>query len=1037
MLSLEMPMGHGFLAAVLDRMTEGVCLVDADNRVLAANSQWRRSIGWAGGKIEGRDILELSSETQDGESAVYSRARAGQSVNVPRYCQQAGGRETWWEGSVSPVSLDNGVGLLVTAREVSAHVQQEEEGETPGGALHGDDQSFASSDYGEGLAKQPGKQSGASSYDLLEPRDLFENMLNAFAMHRIILDDADNPVDYVFLEINGAFESVTGLARQAVLGKRVTELFPDIIGLDFDWIGTYGKVALTGKPIAFEQHSSLLNRTYLVHAYSPKPGYFATLFEDVTERRRTEIALAESRDFYLTILEEFPTLIWRAGRDAKYDYLNKSWLVFTGRTMEQESGDGWAEGVHPEDKEASVRTYLDSFSARHPFRIQYRLRRHDGQYRWLLDAGSPFYDQDGQFGGYIGSCLDITEHKQDMESVRESAERYRNMSDSLPITIYEMDLAGHFTFVNRSGLEQFSYSHDDFERGIQALSVIAPEDRERAQAAIVRQLSESGQPREIREYQMLRKDGTTFPGVTSSGRIIRDNEVIGLRGYVVDVAERQAAEQALRESEERFRRLAENAADLIYRYELLPERRFSYVSPAAIRIVGYSPEEYYADPDLGLKIVHPDDRSLLEDVTASQDFSLPAVMRWQHRAGHTIWIEQHSVPTLGPEGELVAIECIARDITKRRLAELQIQRQLERITALHTTGMAISSSLDLRVSLSVLLDQLTSQLGVHAAMVLLLNPHSLTLEYITERGFRSRSTAARSQVRLGQGEAGRAALERRMVKIEDLREMGVHFSRPALLSGEDFVAYYAMPLIAKGRVKGVLEIFQRGPLDPDPEWLEFLDILAGQSVTAIDNATLFGDLQRLTDDLTIAYDATIEGLAKALELRDVGTEGHSRRVTEMTVELARVMGVREPELVQVRRGALLHDIGKVGVPDSILLKPSSLDENEWEVMRMHPIHAQQLLTSIDYLREAVAIPYGHHEMWDGSGYPRGLKGEDIPLATRCFTVVDVFDALISDRPYRVAWSEERAREYIESQAGGHFDPAVVKAFLRLDLGRLK
>lgn len=181
--------------------------------------------------------------------------------------------------------------------------------------------------------------------------------------------------------------------------------------------------------------------------------------------------------------------------------------------------------------------------------------------------------------------------------------------------------------------------------------------------------------------------------------------------------------------------------------------------------------------------------------------------------------------------------------------------------------------------------------------------------------------------------------------------------------------------------------------------------------------------------LTASFDAMLEGLSRALELRDQETERHSQRVTELALNLARRMGIPESEWKDLWRGGLMHDFGKIGIPDQILRKSTSLNEEEWGIMRRHPIYAFQWLVSIEFLRPALDIPYCHHEKWDGSGYPRGIKGEQIPLAARIFAVSDVWDALRSDRPYRPAWSDEQAREYIIAQSGKHFDPAVVEAFL--------
>lgn len=183
-----------------------------------------------------------------------------------------------------------------------------------------------------------------------------------------------------------------------------------------------------------------------------------------------------------------------------------------------------------------------------------------------------------------------------------------------------------------------------------------------------------------------------------------------------------------------------------------------------------------------------------------------------------------------------------------------------------------------------------------------------------------------------------------------------------------------------------------------------------------------------------AYDLTLEGWARALELRDKGTEGHSRRVVQLTLQLAVYMGLPHEDFVHIRRGALLHDIGKMAVPDHILRKPGKLDPDEWDVVKEHPARAKELLESIEYLQPALDIPYAHHENWDGTGYPLGVKGEDIPLPVRIFAVVDNWDALTSNRPYRDAWSEDKVLDYINTEAGKKFDPKVVIAFTNMITG---
>lgn len=211
---------------------------------------------------------------------------------------------------------------------------------------------------------------------------------------------------------------------------------------------------------------------------------------------------------------------------------------------------------------------------------------------------------------------------------------------------------------------------------------------------------------------------------------------------------------------------------------------------------------------------------------------------------------------------------------------------------------------------------------------------------------------------------------------------------------------------------------------------DYFSILALLAI-ALGSFVVANILNQSIQDLVTAYDETIRGWAMALEMHDSETLGHSERVVELTLKLAKKMGIKDLDLVHIRRGVLLHDFGKMAIPDAILHKQGPLSPQEWEVMRQHPILAYQFLSNISFLKPAINIPYCHHERWDGTGYPQGLKGESIPLAARIFAVVDVWDALTADRDYRKSWSREEALTYIESQSGTHFDPRIVKVFISM------
>jgi len=452
------------------------------------------------------------------------------------------------------------------------------------------------------------------------------------------------------------------------------------------------------------------------------------------------------------------------------------------------------------------------------------------------------------------------------------------------------------------------------------------------------------------------------------------------------------------------------------------------------RIYGVLPEKITLTPETTIELIHPEDRQAIQKwFEVCKAGKIPDYLEYRTILpdGTIRFISGGGVLLYDKVGKPTYITGTVQDITDRKQAELRIQSQLEHLTALSIIDRIISSNFDLQVSLSQIIVQVIKELRVDAASILLLNPTSLMLEHGADYGFKSKNVR-KTLIRLGESFAGMVALNRQNIQIPDLRtDPENKLLTQLLLSGEDFNSYYGVPLIVRGQVKGVLEIFNREPLQPDDEWIDFLNSLARQIAIAIENASLFEGLQQSNLELQLAYDATIEGWSRALDLRDEETEGHSLRVTEMSVKLAGFFNMNDTEMLNIRRGSLLHDIGKMGVPDHILLKPGPLTDDEWLVMRKHPSLAKDLLSPIAYLRQALDIPYCHHEKWDGTGYPQGLKGTHIPLAARIFSIVDVWDALNSDRPYRKAWSIEKIIEHIKGVSGTQFDPRVVDLFLSM------
>ncbi|MBC7963866.1 MAG: PAS domain S-box protein [Steroidobacteraceae bacterium] len=634
-----------------------------------------------------------------------------------------------------------------------------------------------------------------------------------------------------------------------------------------------------------------------------------------------------------------------------------------------------------------------------------------------------------------------------LEQLLKNAElRYRRLFESTQDGILILDAeTGVISDVNPYLIDMLGFSREEFmKKKFWELGTF--EDIEASRTYLLR-LQKNGSTR-CEKLTLKTKDGRLVEVEFISNSYLVGEEKI-IQCNIRDISDRKRAEEALRTKDEARLSLIENLEAHWLLIENLPAGVVIHASDTQIVQCNSEASQLLglpADQILGKDARAPDWHFVREDGTLMpvEEFPVNRVIATgrvlknfvmgiaSDRDGGYTWVLVNAYPEFDSGEQLRQVVVTFADISDIKCAEERIRRHLEHLTALVEIDRAINFSFDLNLSLTTLLTHVIVQLRVDAADVLLFNPTSRTLEYVAGRGFHSKDFKQPFQT-LGEGYAGRAAQERSIVHIPDLAQEHDSFWGGMLLAGEEFVSYHGVPLIAKGQVVGVLEVFQRVGIVHDEEWLDFLKALAAQAAIAIDNVTLFDNLQRSNRELAQAYDATIEGWSRALDLRDNETEGHTQRVAVLTVKLARLFGLSDAELVQVRWGALLHDIGKMGIPDDILLKHDTLTEAEWAVMKKHTVYAYEMLSPIRYLRSALDIPYAHHEKWDGTGYPLGLKGEQIPLVARIFAVVDVWDALRSDRHYHSSWSVEKVREHLHSLAGTHFDPRVVKVCLDSDV----
>jgi PAS domain S-box-containing protein/putative nucleotidyltransferase with HDIG domain len=623
--------------------------------------------------------------------------------------------------------------------------------------------------------------------------------------------------------------------------------------------------------------------------------------------------------------------------------------------------------------------------------------------------------------------IDITKEGENHTEIalKDSELRYRRLFESTQDGILILDAkTGAITDVNPFLINMLGYTREEFVEK-KLWEVGAFKDIEANQVAF-----EALQKNEYIRYEDLplkSKDGRLIQVEFVSSLYLVGSEKV-IQCNIRDITEHKRIIVALQENEKKYYDLVNQSPDGVFIIEL--SGNILTVNTAMCKELDYSEDEFLS---MSIWDIIPEQylenyRKSITKILKGDSLEEATDYAVHGKNGKIHYVEVLSAPHYNGK-DIIGFQGIARDVTARKHGEERIQRQLEHLSSLSGIDRIIAANFDIELSLTEILNHVTKQLNVDAAGILKFNLNSQMLEYGAERGFRT-GVYRRAQLRHGESYAGRAAKQRQLVQIQNLGDAPDNSLLETIYAGESFVSYYGVPLIMNGQVRGVLEIFHRTLLEPDAEWFDFLNTLAGQAAIAIEVATLLDSLQRSNKELTLAYDATIEGWSHALDLRDKETEGHTQRVTEMTVKLARAFGLSDVELVQVRWGALLHDIGKMGVPDEILLKPGPLTEEEWVTMKKHPTLAYEMLAPIRYLRLALDIPYYHHEKWDGSGYPHGLKGSQIPLAARIFAVVDVWDALNSNRPYRPAWTEEKVREYICNSSGKHFDPAVVELFLQ-------
>lgn len=701
----------------------------------------------------------------------------------------------------------------------------------------------------------------------------------------------------------------------------------------------------------------------------------------------------------------------------------------------------------------------------------------------LMQQGASDYiikDRMARLGGAVTAALEQRRLRIEKDAallrLSDSEERFRRIAENAPDILYRMrtqpDIA--YEFISQAVEHVLGFAPENFYRDVRFIfQIVHPEDRAKLQAQFEL-------PRVSTENYTLRwahPDGRTVWTEQRNVRVYNEEGVlVAVEGIARDITEQMERQN----QQDAILAVVSALRDAMTRAEIAPvvvEKLGALLNADRVALCTLDPDDGGLRVEAArgawsawvggrlevnheaLRVIIAEGKPVIHNVAESDG---GGAMTGSRKPVNTGWLvglrTMVCVPMISQEQtmgilcvgcgkndhrpqmleRILKLSTLVADITASALHRASLyeesRRRVHRLTSLRNINRVLSAGMERSVIVSILLDQLMLHKDVDMVDLLLLDPYTRLLRIEQRRGYGMSSAGepvGGLLLRLNESLAGRVVLDRCYRSEADLTRVEDGGMQRTMFVAEGMRAYLAAPLMAHGEVLGVLELLRRTPEPFDADWLEFVESLVGQVSTALNNAELYGRIQRSNLDLVQAYDAVIQAWAQAMESRGIEPPGHTRRTLNWTLAMARAFGILDEQLPHIRRGVLLHDIGKMAIPDPIQLKPGSLTPAEISEVRRHPHFAYVWLSTVAYLHPAIDIPYCHHEWWDGSGYPRGLRGAQIPMVARIFTVADVYDVLCSDRPHRPAWTPVRAAAYIREGAGTQFDPVVVTAFTTL------